>query len=64
MAEPRPDNVFNQAKKLIFARCDQPIHERLSRAPMMGGFDPDEAPSQWLARFRQTRGDCNMEDLE
>ena len=30
----------------------------------MDGFEEDEMPSQWLARFRQTRGDCSIDDLD
>ena len=64
LAQPRPDDVFEQAKLLLFTRYDRPIHERLTRAITMGGFEEDEMPSQWLARFRQTRGDCSIDDLE
>ena len=64
MSEPRPDDVFDQAKILLFARYDRPIHERLTRAITMGSFEPDELPSQWLARFRQLRGKCEIDDLD
>ena len=64
MADPRPPDVFDQAKRLLLARYERPVHERLSRAIAMAGFEADESPSQWLARFRQTRGECNIEDLD
>lgn len=64
MTDPRPRDVFNQAKQLLYARYDRPVHERLTRAIAMGGFDTDESPSQWLARFRQTRGKCSIDDLD
>ena len=64
MTDPRPHDVFDQAKQLLCARYDRPVHERLTRAMAMGGFDTDESPSQWLARFRQTRGNCSIDDLD
>lgn len=64
MAEPRPPQVFDEAKQLLYARYDRPVHERLTRAMSMRGFDVDESPSQWLARFRQTRGNCSIDDLD
>jgi len=64
MSDPRPHNVFDQAKQLLYTRYDRPVHERLTRALAMGGFESDESPSQWLARFRQTRGKCSIDDLD
>ena len=64
MTDPRPHDIFDQAKQLLYARYDRPVHERLTRAIEMGGFDTDESPSQWLARFRQTRGKCTIDDLD
>ena len=64
MSDPRPENVFDQAKHLLTVRYDRPVHECLTRAIAMGGFDTDESPSQWLARFRQTRGKCSIDDLD
>ena len=64
MADPRPPDVFDQAKRLLLARYERPVHERLSRAIAMEGFEADESPSQWLARFRQTRGECTIDDLD
>ncbi len=64
MTDPRPQDVFSQAKELLCTRYDHSVHERLTRAIAMRGFDTDESPSQWLARFRQTRGNCTIEDLD
>lgn len=64
LAEPRPANVFDQAKQLIFKRYERPVHERISRAITMKGFEEAEVPSQWLARFRQTRGTFSLDDFD
>ena len=56
--------MFDEAKALLFARFDRPINERITRAINITGLQEDELPSQWLARFRQTRGKCTINDLD
>ena len=53
LMEPRPINVFDEAKGLLFARFDRPINERIT------GLQEDELPPQWLARF--TKSEVNVQ---
>ena len=53
--EPRPINVLDEDKAMLFARFDRPINERITRAINRTGLQEDELPSQWLARFCQNQ---------
>ena len=64
MGDDRPMDVFDAAKRLFIHQYELTVHQRLSQAFAMGGIQADEKPSQWMARFRHTRGEWDREDVE
>ena len=51
LMEPRPINMFDEAKALLSARFDRPINERITRAINITGLQEDELPSQMASKI-------------